>query len=84
MGKQLEISLVITSKDTFDIEIYEPESGDCVTINCHDKGEEIHTENEKIANEIRSWISIIRDEIAEAIKDGDFIKDLLMEQQEQM
>jgi hypothetical protein len=84
MAKHLDISLIITSKDTFDITIYEPESGDCITVHCHDNGEEIHTENEKIANEIRSWIGIIRDEIAEAIKDGDFIKDLLMEQQEQM
>lgn len=84
MAKKLNVSLVITSKDTFDIEIYEPESGIVATVNCHDNGDTIHAENEKIANEIRSWISVIRDEIAEAIKDGDFIHDLLMEQQEQM
>ena len=84
MAKKLNVSLVITSKNTFDVEIYEPESGIVATINCHDNGEEIHAENEKIANEIRSWVSIIRDEIAEAIADGAFINDLLMEQQEQM
>lgn len=58
--KLLEISLVPTSKDTFDIEIYEPESGDLVRIECHDSGDSTSEENEKIISEIRSWVEFMR------------------------
>lgn len=59
--KSLEITLVSTSEDTFDVEIYEPESGEFVRVNCHDKGGSVNEENEKIISEIRSWVEIMRE-----------------------
>ena len=41
MVKKLNVSLVITSDDTFSVEIFEPESSDFMVINCHDKGENV-------------------------------------------
>lgn len=59
--KSLEITLVTTSEDTFDVEIYEPESGEFLRVHCQDKGNTVNEENQKIINEIRSWVSIIRE-----------------------
>ena len=61
MEKTLEITLKLTSADTFDIEISENESGDCVRIECHDRGRDVSSENKKIIDEIRSWIEIMRE-----------------------
>ena len=58
--KSLEITLVSTSENTFDVEIYEPESGEFMCINCHDRGSSLNEENEQIIKEIRSWVDIMR------------------------
>lgn len=60
--KLLEISLVLVSDNTFDVEIYEPESGDFNIIKCHDDGHTVDAENQQIADEIRSWVSMLREE----------------------
>ena len=59
--KLLEITLVSTSENTFDVEVYEPESGEFKCINCHDTGSNLDEENEEIIKEIRSWVSIMRE-----------------------
>ena len=61
MKRVLEITLVTTSEDTFDVEIHEPESGDFVRIECHDKGDTVDIENKKIINELCSWVSLLRE-----------------------
>ena len=61
MKRTLEITLRLTSPDTFDIEISENESGDCVRIECHDRGRGVSSENKKIMEEIRSWVEIMRE-----------------------
>ncbi len=60
--KSLEITLVITSDNTFDVEVYETESGEHRTIHCHDSGESSGIENMEITSEIRSWVSLMREE----------------------
>ena len=60
-NRLLEITLVLTSDNTFDVEIYEPETGEIDIVKCHDSGPTVEQENYKIAEEIRSWISIMRD-----------------------
>lgn len=62
MKKILEITLVPTSEDTFDVEIYEPESGDYIRVECHDKGDTVDAENKKIIEELRSWVSLMRED----------------------
>ena len=57
----LEITLVSTSENTFDVEIYEPESSDFISIPCHDEGDGVDAENKKITDEIRSWIDFMRE-----------------------
>lgn len=66
----LEITLVATSEDTFDVEVYEPESGDFVRIECHDKGDAVDTENKKIIDELRSWVSLLREAEGENGNEG--------------
>lgn len=65
MERNLEIKIKLTSDNTFDVEFYEPESGDFGRVSCHDSGfiahEEWQTENNKLACEIRSWVEIMRD-----------------------
>ena len=61
MKKTLEVTLKLTSPDTFDIEISENESGDSIRIECHDKGRDVSNENKKIIDEIRSWVEIMRE-----------------------
>ena len=63
MKRVLEITLVPTSEDTFDVEIYEPESGGFNRIECHDKGDTIDAENQKIIEELRSWVSLMREDL---------------------
>ncbi len=62
LKKRLEIDIVLTSDNTFDLEIYEPESGDFQEIECHYEGEYIGTENKKITDEIRSWAEMLLEE----------------------
>ena len=61
MKRILEITLVLTSNNTFDVEIYEPETGEFHMVKCHDSGETVEQENHEIMEEIRSWIPIMRD-----------------------
>lgn len=61
MKRLLELTIVLTSDNTFDVEIYEPETGEFNCIKCHDDGESVERKNFEIAEEIRSWISIMRD-----------------------
>lgn len=60
--KLLEISLILVSDNTFDIEIYEPQSGEFSIIKCHDDGHMVEAENKQIIDEIRSWVSMMREE----------------------
>lgn len=62
--KLLEVTLVLVSNDTFDVEIYEPETGEFSLIKCHDSGEFVEAENQQIADEIRSWVSMMREDLA--------------------
>ena len=61
MERILEITIKLTSADTFDIEISENESGDSVCIECHDRGRGVSSENKKIMEEIRSWVEFMRE-----------------------
>lgn len=61
MSRLLEITLKITSDTTFDVEIYEPQSGDFTRIPCNDSGNLCGEENARIASEIRSWIMDMRE-----------------------
>lgn len=63
--KLIEITLRLTSDDTFDVEIYEPETGDFTRIECHDKGWETMKENTMIMQELRSWVESLREESTE-------------------
>lgn len=60
--KLLEISLVLVSDNEFDVEIYEPESGEFNIVKCHDDGYIVEAENQQIVDEIRSWVSMMREE----------------------
>lgn len=62
LKKKLEIDIVLTSDNTFDLEIYEPESGDFNRIKCHYDGSQVDTENCIIVNEIRSWAEMMLEE----------------------
>lgn len=57
--KLLEITLTITSNNTFDVDVYEPESGEYKIIKCHDSGESNAIENMEITSEIRSWVRLM-------------------------
>ena len=58
---ELEVTLILTSDNTFDIEFYEPESGCFTRIACHDEGNQTAMEDIQITEEIRSWVSIMRE-----------------------
>lgn len=60
--KLLEVTLVLAADNTFDVEIYEPESGELNIVKCHDEGHTIEAENQQIVDEIRSWVSMMREE----------------------
>ena len=61
MTRMLEITLVVR-EDDFDVDIYEPQSGDFVsaTFTDDDKYSDI---DRFIGNEIRSWINLMKDEM---------------------
>lgn len=60
MQKTIEVTIKLTSDTTFDMEFHEPESGDFNCISGYDTdGMEL---NNRIASELRSWISLMRDE----------------------
>lgn len=61
--KNLVITIRPLSNSAFCLEIYEPESGEYTEITCHDTGDTIEEENRKIINEIRSLVSLLRDNI---------------------
>lgn len=63
--KLLEIALVLTSDNTFDIEVWEPESEEFKIINCNDNGALTENENKQITSEIRSWVSLMREALQE-------------------
>ena len=64
MERNLEIKIKLTSDNTFDVEIYDPVSGDFSRFSCQDSGfvnhEEWQTENNRLAGEIRSWVALMR------------------------
>lgn len=60
--RNLEIALLLTSDNTFDIEIYEPEYDEYAVVHCHDTGDSVQDENERVMREIRSWVSIMREQ----------------------
>ena len=61
MTRMLEITLVVRDND-FDVDIYEPESGDFVsaTFTDDDKYSDMDI---FVGNEIRSWVSMMRDQM---------------------
>ena len=58
---ELEVTLILTSDNTFNIEFYEPESGCFQRIECHDEGNQTGAEDKQIITEIRSWVSLMRE-----------------------
>lgn len=62
--KTLKITLTTTSDNTFNIEVYEPESGESRIIKCSDNGDLT-----ELNEEIMSWVSIMRDEAEEMEED---------------
>lgn len=58
--KTLNITLTLTSDNTFNINVWEPESGEARLIKCSDNGD--FTE---FNEEILSWVSVMRDEMEE-------------------
>lgn len=65
--KYLEITIELTSPDTFDVQFLEPESGDYCCISCTDKRTNEH--DMRLAAEIRSWVEILREEHADEEED---------------
>lgn len=65
MEKSLEIRLVIKDASEFDVEIYEPESGDFTRLTNMFSPDEHPVFNEQIGNEIYAWISMLMDEYDE-------------------
>lgn len=61
--RTLTLVIRLTSEDTFAVDIHDHNSGDDVTIACHDKGDCVESDNRIIAAEIRSWVSLMRDGI---------------------
>ena len=61
MTRLLEITLVVR-RDNFDVDIYEPESGDFVSATFTD--DDKYSDMDRfLGNEIRSWISLMKDEM---------------------
>lgn len=65
MEKTLTLTITLTSPNTFDVMFDEHESGDSVTYSCHDAGKYVSQENTDLINEIRSWVSLMREETAD-------------------
>lgn len=62
MQKTLELTLIVRDGE-FDVEVYEPESGDYCCITSPLSYDEHPEFDEKIGNEIYSWISLMADEM---------------------
>lgn len=62
MEKTFTLTITLTSPNTFDVMFDEHESGETVTYSCHDAGKYVSQENTDLINEIRSWVSLMRDE----------------------
>ena len=63
MEINLEIKLVKTSEGIFDVEIYEPETGDFISRSFPFSPDEHPEFDEVISQELYSWISLLMDEI---------------------
>lgn len=63
MTRLLEITLVVRH-DNFDVDIYEPESGDFVSATFTDD-DKYSDMDSFLGNEIRSWISLMKDEMGD-------------------
>ena len=61
--RTLTLVIRLTSEDTFAVDIHDHDSGDDVTIACHDEGDCVESDNRILAAEIRSWVSLMRDGI---------------------
>lgn len=60
MQKTIEVTIKLTSDTTFDMEFHDPESGDFTRISGDDfAGIAL---NNRIGRELRSWVSLMRDE----------------------
>lgn len=64
--KLLEVTIRLTGKDTYDVEFYEPESGDFMRYSS-DRPDF----DRMLAAEIKSWASILRDEMDDEEEDGE-------------
>jgi len=60
MERLLELTLKLVSDTEFEVQIYEPETGDYCDFVCHD--EMTDTEKTKLLDEIVSWVDILREE----------------------
>lgn len=63
--KLLEVTIRPTGKDTYDVEFYEPESGDFVRY----ESNRLDFDH-MLAAEIKSWASILRDEMEDEEEDA--------------
>ena len=63
--KLLEVTIRLTGKNTYDVEFYEPESGDFMKYSS-----ESQNFGKFLEEEIRSWASILRDEMEEEEEDS--------------
>ena len=61
----LTLSIYLTSPETFDVVITEPESMSQETIPCHFNGKTLTAENIALIAEIRSWASMVLEETKE-------------------
>lgn len=60
--RTLEVTIELTSPDTFDVQFLDPESGDYCCISCTDERTNEH--DMRLSAEIRSWVEIMREEQA--------------------
>lgn len=60
MERTLELTLKLVSDTEFEVQIYQPETGDYCDFVCHD--EMTDDEKNKLLDEIVSWVDILREE----------------------
>lgn len=63
MEKTINVKITLISESEFNLYFCEAETGNSVGFICHDQ--ETADENRKIVNEIRSWVSLMREEMEE-------------------
>ena len=63
--RTLDVKIKLTSDNTFDLEIFDRESGLLKIIKCSDNGTTVEMEDKEITSEIRSWVSIMRESLGE-------------------